>query len=121
MAHDEPPYQDLHCLQVQLFSSLVLKELKANCSTFRTNTLITLRCHIFKRILIVIIKNDIKKKRRIHLQKQFPHAKPDPGKLKYQTFTIESPIIRNLSFSIFFLFFSFLRCQNIIWVGTKSP
>ena len=29
VAQDEPPHQDLHCLQVQLFSSLVLKELKA--------------------------------------------------------------------------------------------
>ena len=27
MAHDEPPHQDLHCLQIQLFSSLVVKEL----------------------------------------------------------------------------------------------
>ena len=28
MAHDEPPHQDLHCLQVYLFSSLVIKELR---------------------------------------------------------------------------------------------
>ena len=28
MAHDEPPHQDPHCLQIQLFSFLVLKELK---------------------------------------------------------------------------------------------
>ena len=27
MAHYEPPHQDLRCLQIQLFSSLVLKEL----------------------------------------------------------------------------------------------
>ena len=27
MAHDEPSHQDLHCLQIQLFLSLVLKEL----------------------------------------------------------------------------------------------
>ena len=27
VAHFEPPHQDLHCLQIQLFSSLVLKEL----------------------------------------------------------------------------------------------
>ena len=26
-AHYGPPYQDLHCLQIQLFSSLVVKEL----------------------------------------------------------------------------------------------
>ena len=25
VAHYEPPHQDLHCLQIQLFSSLVLK------------------------------------------------------------------------------------------------
>ena len=28
MAHYEPPHQDLRCLQIQLFSSLVVKELK---------------------------------------------------------------------------------------------
>ena len=28
VAHDEPPHQDLRCLQIQLFSSLVVKELK---------------------------------------------------------------------------------------------
>ena len=27
MAHYEPPHQDLHCLQIQLFSSQVVKEL----------------------------------------------------------------------------------------------
>ena len=27
MAHHEPPHQGLRCLQIQLFSSLVLKEL----------------------------------------------------------------------------------------------
>ena len=27
MAHCEPPHQDLRCLQIQLFSSLVIKEL----------------------------------------------------------------------------------------------
>ena len=27
MAHDEPPHQDLHLLQIQLFLSLVLKEI----------------------------------------------------------------------------------------------
>ena len=28
VAHNEPPHQELHCLQIQLFASLVLKELK---------------------------------------------------------------------------------------------
>ena len=28
VADDEPPHQDLHCLQIQLFLSLVRKELK---------------------------------------------------------------------------------------------
>ena len=27
VAHNEPPHQDLRCLQIQLFSSLILKEL----------------------------------------------------------------------------------------------
>ena len=31
MAHDEPPHHDLRCLQIQLFSSLVLKELMTSC------------------------------------------------------------------------------------------
>ena len=29
VAHHEPPHQDLHCLHIQLFSSLVLKELSS--------------------------------------------------------------------------------------------
>ena len=29
MAHNEPPHQELHCLQIQLSLSLVLKELKS--------------------------------------------------------------------------------------------
>ena len=29
MAHDGPPHQDQWCLQIKLFSSLVLKELSA--------------------------------------------------------------------------------------------
>ena len=28
VAHDEPPHQDLCCLQIKLFSSLVVKEFK---------------------------------------------------------------------------------------------
>ena len=28
MAHYEPPHQDLRCLEIRLFSSLVVKELK---------------------------------------------------------------------------------------------
>ena len=28
VAHYEPPHQGLRCLQIQLFSSLILKELK---------------------------------------------------------------------------------------------
>ena len=28
VTHHEPPHQDLRCFQIQLFSSLVLKELK---------------------------------------------------------------------------------------------
>ena len=27
VAHNEPPHQDLRCLQIRLFSSLVVKEL----------------------------------------------------------------------------------------------
>ena len=38
MAHYEPPHQDLRCLQIQLFSSLVVKELTRKVP--RTNTAI---------------------------------------------------------------------------------
>ena len=34
MAHYEPPHQDLRCLLIQLFTSLVLKELNAKFETF---------------------------------------------------------------------------------------
>ena len=43
VAHYEPPHQDLRCLQIQLFSSLVLKELKVlenkhrHCDIFPTS------------------------------------------------------------------------------------
>ena len=33
MAHYEPPHQDLRCLQIQLFSSLVVKELNMEKNT----------------------------------------------------------------------------------------
>ena len=33
VAHDEPPHQDLCCLQIQLFSSLVVTELKESYKT----------------------------------------------------------------------------------------
>ena len=38
MAHYEPPHQDLRCLQIQLFSSLVPKELKSNQQPGHTET-----------------------------------------------------------------------------------
>ena len=31
VAHQEPPQQDLRCLQIQLFSSLLLEEFRAAC------------------------------------------------------------------------------------------
>ena len=31
MAHNEPPHQDLHRLQIELFASLVLKKLINEC------------------------------------------------------------------------------------------
>ena len=33
MTHDEPPHQDLCCLQIQLFLSLVLRELRLGASS----------------------------------------------------------------------------------------
>ena len=34
MAHDEPPHQDLRCLQILLFSSLIVKELNKVSVTY---------------------------------------------------------------------------------------
>ena len=36
MAHNEPPHQDLRCLQIQLYASLVVKvaDLNFGCATF---------------------------------------------------------------------------------------
>ena len=42
VAQYEPPHQDLHCLQIQLFLSLVFKEL--NCSHSRLQNAYTRRC-----------------------------------------------------------------------------
>ena len=39
VAHDERPLQVLRCLQIQLFSSLVLKELKQIWQCFAYSTL----------------------------------------------------------------------------------
>ena len=47
VAHDEPPHQDLLCLQIQLFSSLVLKELNVNRN---------LICIILKNCLLLQVK-----------------------------------------------------------------
>ena len=39
MAHNEPPHQDLRCLQIQLFLSLVVKELKRQTKIAADDTL----------------------------------------------------------------------------------
>ena len=47
VAHYEPPRQDLHCLQIYLLSSLVLKELKVTnyqCKMFQH--VLTLKEHL---------------------------------------------------------------------------
>ena len=43
MAHNEPPHQDLRCLQIQLFSSLVVKELRVRI--ILENVDITYKCY----------------------------------------------------------------------------
>ena len=40
VAHYEPPFEDLCCLQIQLFSSLVLKELRLWMRSYLELTLI---------------------------------------------------------------------------------
>ena len=35
LAHHEPPHQDLRCLQIQLFSSLVVKEFKVGLTNMK--------------------------------------------------------------------------------------
>ena len=44
VAHHEPPHQDLHCLQIQLFSSLVLKELRISDTVCLCSTEILVTC-----------------------------------------------------------------------------
>ena len=59
MAHHEPPHQDLHCLQIQLFSSLVIKELRLIVITTYLN--VTKENRIIKRhgIHVMVIHNDV--------------------------------------------------------------
>ena len=46
VAHHEPPHQDLRCLQIQLFSSLVVKKLKVGSCSFEC--IITLLIYFLK-------------------------------------------------------------------------
>ena len=55
MGHNEPPHQVLRCLQIQLFSSLVLKE-----SRDKEAEIIVGRCFLVKQYeRINVEKNDI--------------------------------------------------------------
>ena len=47
VAHDEPPHQDLHCLQIQLFSSVVVKELTAVARSNNVYVFCTLKMQRF--------------------------------------------------------------------------
>ena len=46
MAHNEPPNQDLHCLQIQLFSSLVVKELSDEAIKMTFHDLVRLQSYL---------------------------------------------------------------------------
>ena len=46
MAHNEPPHQDLHCLQIQLFSSLVVKELSDEAIKMTFHNLVRLQSYL---------------------------------------------------------------------------
>ena len=46
VAHDEPPHQDLRCLQFQLFSSLVVKHLLIEFLASSTESSIDLSLNI---------------------------------------------------------------------------
>ena len=41
VAHYEPPLQDLRCLQIQLISSLVFKELRVKTSSYEGHSYMT--------------------------------------------------------------------------------
>ena len=57
VAHYEPPHQDLRCLQIQLFSSLVLKELNLFYSKY-SETAAKDRCNGLKMVILQIMRND---------------------------------------------------------------
>ena len=50
MAHYEPSHQDLHCLEIQLFSSLVLKELSFVSAPYLLHVLHFLEIRLIKMI-----------------------------------------------------------------------
>ena len=50
MAHNEPPHQGLRCLQIQLFSSLVLKELKPCPEVFLQVLLLRVVVKVFLKV-----------------------------------------------------------------------
>ena len=55
VAHLEPPHQDLRCLQIQLFSSLVLKELKEQYVNHSLNRLLLTYSTWYKQFQSVLI------------------------------------------------------------------
>ena len=71
MAQNEPPRQDLHCLQIQLFTSLLLKELtlKAPIKTAADDSL-----EFFKKFFSEKIRLDIlcesSARQKIHMKHQ---------------------------------------------------
>ena len=55
VAHYEPPHQDLRCLQIHLFSSLVLKELRIVYETVAYRALLNIKYLKLYRILSTFI------------------------------------------------------------------
>ena len=55
MAHNEPPHQDLYCLQIQPFSSLVVKELSLfSASLLALCLYFNYKCHSLERELLFV-------------------------------------------------------------------
>ena len=69
MAHNEPPHQDLRCLQIQLFSSLAVKELKRQ-TRLQQKTFINTLSLFSEKIRIDISCESSAAKQRIHMKHQ---------------------------------------------------
>ena len=112
MAHDEPPHQDLRCLQIQLFSSLVVKELSHQTSqvaiTCTCTDAISFTDYFRKERVVVCLLDTTGVARR----PKTPAVRFTSGtEFAYQG---SVPVIENIRsvLSVIYLKFKCLRCEH---------